>query len=76
MKAKYYKDGCHHYKMINKYSVIVIYNGCVGATIDLQAALIKHFLNNSIKAKTIKPCTEKQYQKAFDKALKTINNQK
>lgn len=75
MKAKHYKDESHHYKMIDKYTVIQVHSGGgkSNASIGLQNyGTNEHFLNKYIKEKVVKLCTKKQYDKAFEKALKTI----
>jgi len=80
---KHYKDDCHHYKVIDNYTVIQVHNQD-GTSITKAIAAIalqnygknKHHLIEYIKEKKVTPCTEAEYQTAFDKALKTINNLK
>ena len=75
---KYFKDDCHHYKVLNKSTVITVTNlkrFCASIGYENYSDT-KHFVIRYIDKKTIKPCTEAEYQTAFNKALKTINNLK
>ncbi len=75
---KHYKDYCHHYKVLDNHRAITVTNlkGYCASIGFEDLAGIEHFIIKYIKDKTVKPCTEKQYQNAFDKALNTINKLK
>ena len=75
---KHYKDDCHHYKVINKHrAVTVTLLGGVETTINYaNYGGVEHEVMDYIRDKTVTPCTEAEYQTAFDKALNTINNLK
>ena len=77
-KMKHYKDDCHHYKVIDDHRVVTIADvGAFHASISYDVCLIiDHHIIKDIKSKTVKPCTEAEYQTAFDKALNTIKNVK
>ena len=75
---KHYKDDCHHYKVIDKHrAVTVTLLGEFETSIIYQGySNMEHHVIEFIKDKRVTPCTEAEYQTAFDKALKTINNLK
>lgn len=75
---KHYKDDCHHYKVIDKHRAISVLNlGEFESSICYNAySNTDHNVIEYIKTGKVKPCTEKEYQTAFDKALNTIKNQK
>ena len=71
---KYYKDDCHHYKVIDNHRVVTVTDlGEFETSICYNAYTSKeHHIIDFIKDKTVTPCTEAEYQTAFDKALNTI----
>ena len=75
---KYYKDDCHHYKVLDNHRAVQVTNvGEFNTSICYDSyANADHYVIEHIKEKWVIPCTKKQYQTAFDKALKTINNLK
>jgi len=75
---KHYKDDCHHYKVLDDHRFVSVLNlGRFETSIKFENyGDIKHYLSSSIARGKVKPCTESEYQTAFDKALKTINNLK
>lgn len=75
---KHYKDDCHHYKVLDNHRVVTVTNlGKFSSGIELNNyGNIEYNIIQDIKEKKVKPCTEKEYQTAFDKALKTINKLK
>lgn len=75
---KHYKDDCHHYKVIDKHRAIAVTDlGEFSTSISFENyGGITHYIIKAIEKKTVKPCTQKEYQTAFDKALKTIKNVK
>lgn len=75
---KHYKDDCHHYKVIDNHRVVTIASvGAFHASISYDVCLIiDHHIISNIKKGEVIPCTEKEYQTAFDKALNTIKNLK
>ena len=75
---KHYKDDCHHFKVIDKHRVVQVTD--VG---KYEASISYYFIGGAvyslmkdIKNGKVKPCTEAEYQTAFDKALNTIKNVK
>ena len=75
---KYYKDDCHHYKVISKSRVVTI--GLLGG-IETSISYenynhMEHHVITFIRAKTVKECTKTDFDTAFDKALNTIKNLK
>ncbi|PCJ57912.1 MAG: hypothetical protein COA65_08615 [Rhodospirillaceae bacterium] len=81
MKTKYYKDNCHHWKMIDEYTVIIVtymkafLDVKENAGIELQNhGTIKHHLIKNIKEKSVKECTKEEFDNAFNKAEETIKN--
>ena len=75
---KHYKDDCHHYKVLDNHRVVTVTDlGELESSISLENyGGIEHYIISTIKRKKVTPCTEKEYQTAFDKALNTINNLK
>ena len=75
---KHYKDDCHHYKVIDDHRFITVLNlGEFESSIIYENyGGIKHNIISAIARGKVKPCTEKEYQTAFDKALNTIKNLK
>jgi len=80
---KHYKDDCHHYKVLDDYTVIQVHNNNGTSTTKATGSIAlqnfgthEHYIIELIREKKAKPCTEKEYQTAFDKALNTIKNLK
>ena len=74
---KHYKDDCHHYKVLDNHRVVTVTDlGKFSTRISFNDFGKEHHIIQDIREKRAKPCTEKEYLTAFDKALKTINNLK
>ena len=75
---KHYKDDCHYYKVIDKRRAVTVtlLGGHETSISYANYNHIEHHVIDFIKDKIVNPCTEAEYQTAFDKALKTINNLK
>lgn len=75
---KYYKDDCHHYKVLDNHRVVTVTDiGKYEASISYYfIGGVVHSLIKDIKNKRVIPCTQKDFDTAFSKALNTINNLK
>ena len=74
----HYKDDCHHYKVIDDHKVItVLLLGGHEISISYENySHLEHHIISDIKNGKVTPCTESEYQTAFDKALNTIKKLK
>ena len=74
---KHYKDDCHHYKVIDKHRAVqVTLLGKFETSICYNNYGSREYHIDLINNESVTPCTEAEYQTAFDKALNTINNLK
>ncbi len=75
---KYYKDDCHHYKVIDKLRAITVTNlSKFESSICYDAYLLReHHIIEYVKDKRVTPCTKEDFDTAFHEVLKTINNLK
>ena len=75
---KYYKGDCHHYRVIDNHKALVVtLLGEYETSIRYDSYnAIEHHVIEYIKESRVKPCTKKDFDTAFAKALNTIKNLK